>query len=74
MLTIWSMLTVIERGLLMIGTIFFVNEWSNLKQLMSPIVTMDAQWPEVIFHGERGTPNGMAQLTPYPDGFFQLMV
>ncbi|PSW05397.1 NAD(P)-binding protein [Photobacterium lipolyticum] len=29
-------------------------------------------WPEVIFHGERGTPNGMAQLTPYPDGFFQL--
>lgn len=32
----------------------------------------DAHWPEVIFHGERGTPNGMAQLTPYPDGFFQL--
>lgn len=29
-------------------------------------------WPEVIFHGERGTPDGMAQLTPYPDGFFQL--
>jgi len=29
-------------------------------------------WPEVIFHGERGTPNGMAQLTPYPDGYFQL--
>lgn len=29
-------------------------------------------WPEVIFHGERGTPEGMAQLTPYPDGFFQL--
>ncbi|MCW8996537.1 MAG: FAD-binding oxidoreductase [Psychromonas sp.] len=30
------------------------------------------RWPEVIFHGERGTPNGMAQLTPYPDGYFQL--
>ncbi len=29
-------------------------------------------WPEVIFHGERGTPNGMAQLTPYPEGYFQL--
>ena len=29
-------------------------------------------WPEVIFHGERGTPNGMAQFTPYPDGYFQL--
>jgi len=29
-------------------------------------------WPEVLFHGERGTPNGMAQLTPYPNGYFQL--
>lgn len=29
-------------------------------------------WPEMIFHGERGTPDGMAQLTPYPDGYFQL--
>lgn len=29
-------------------------------------------WPEVIFHGERGTPNGMAQFTPYPGGYFQL--
>ncbi|WP_345971336.1 FAD-dependent oxidoreductase [Sulfurimonas sp. HSL1-6] len=31
-----------------------------------------AVWPEVIFHGERGTPNGMAQFTPYPCGFVQL--
>lgn len=30
------------------------------------------RWPEVVFHGERGTPEGMAQLTPYPDGYFQL--
>jgi glycine/D-amino acid oxidase-like deaminating enzyme len=29
-------------------------------------------WPEVIFYGERGTPRGMAQLTPYPGGYFQL--
>jgi len=29
-------------------------------------------WPEVIFYGERGTPNGMAQLTPYPGGYFQV--
>jgi len=29
-------------------------------------------WPEVIFYGERGTPRGMAQFTPYPDGYFQL--
>lgn len=32
----------------------------------------ETPWPEVIFFGERGTPNGMAQLTPYPDGYFQL--
>ncbi|MBD1388315.1 FAD-dependent oxidoreductase [Neiella sp. HB171785] len=32
----------------------------------------DGQWPEVIIHGERGTPQGMAQLTPYANGFFQL--
>ncbi len=30
------------------------------------------KWPEVIFHGQRGTPQGMAQLTPYPGGYFQL--
>ncbi len=29
-------------------------------------------WPEVIFYGERGTPQGMAQFTPYKDGYFQL--
>jgi glycine/D-amino acid oxidase-like deaminating enzyme len=29
-------------------------------------------WPEVIFHGRRGTPNGMAQLSPYADGVFQI--
>jgi hypothetical protein len=29
-------------------------------------------WPEVIFHGTRGTPQGMAQFTPYPDGYVQL--
>ena len=32
----------------------------------------DDVWPEVIFYGERGTPRGMAQFTPYPDGYFQL--
>ncbi|MCF6201781.1 MAG: hypothetical protein L3J42_06640 [Hydrogenimonas sp.] len=29
-------------------------------------------WPEVIFHGKRGTPKGMAQFTPYPGGYVQL--
>jgi len=32
----------------------------------------DTIWPEVIFYGERGTPRGMAQFTPYPGGYFQL--
>jgi len=31
-----------------------------------------ALWPEIIFHGQRGTPKGMAQFTPYPQGHFQL--
>ena len=29
-------------------------------------------FPEVIFHGKRGTPQGMGQFTPYPGGYFQL--
>ena len=32
----------------------------------------DTLWPEIIFHGKRGTPKGMAQFTPYPNGYFQL--
>ncbi|MGF1726170.1 NAD(P)-binding protein [Photobacterium nomapromontoriensis] len=40
----------------------YVTQWQDSQGV----------WPEIIFHGERGTPNGMAQLTPYPDGFFQL--
>lgn len=40
----------------------YVTHWPDCQQL----------WPEVIFHGQRGTPNGMAQLTPYADGVFQL--
>ena len=30
------------------------------------------QIPEIIIYGQRGTPEGMAQLTPYPDGYFQI--
>ncbi|MEY3002660.1 MAG: hypothetical protein RLZZ428_1035 [Pseudomonadota bacterium] len=36
------------------------DEKSNLK------------FPEIIFHGKRGTPQGMGQFTPYPGGYFQL--
>ncbi len=32
----------------------------------------EAIWPEIIFHGTRGTPKGMAQFTPYPGGYFQV--
>ncbi len=38
-----------------------------------------AQWksphgliPEIIIHGERGTPNGMVQLTPYCENYYQI--
>ncbi len=40
----------------------YVTRWQDCQQ----------EWPEVIFHGQRGTPNGMAQLTPYGNGVFQL--
>lgn len=30
------------------------------------------QIPEIIVYGSRGTPEGMAQLTPYPGGYFQI--
>ncbi|MFC3023146.1 FAD-dependent oxidoreductase [Vibrio zhugei] len=40
----------------------YVAHWADCHQM----------WPEVIFHGQRGTPQGMAQLTPYANGVFQL--
>jgi hypothetical protein len=40
----------------------YVTQWRKSKQL----------FPEIIFQGERGTPNGMGQFTPYPDGYYQL--
>ena len=40
----------------------YVTKWASC----------DTIWPEVIFHGERSTPQGMAQFTPYPNGYFQL--
>jgi hypothetical protein len=40
----------------------YVTKWENCENI----------WPEVIFHGQRGTPRGMGQFTPYPGGYFQL--
>lgn len=41
----------------------YVSQWDGYD---------DRCFPEIIFHGERGTPQGMGQFTPYPNGFFQL--
>jgi len=40
----------------------YVTKWNGTGGL----------WPEVIFHGERGTPEGMAQFTPYVNNYVQL--
>jgi len=40
----------------------YVSHWSSNKN----------SWPEIIFYGDRGTKNGMTQLTPYPNGYFQI--
>ncbi len=41
----------------------YVSHWKNREHTL---------FPEIIFHGERGTPQGMGQFTPYPNGYFQL--
>ena len=41
----------------------YVSHWESKNQTL---------FPEIIFHGERGTPQGMGQFTPYPNGYFQL--
>ncbi|CAA6823573.1 MAG: Unknown protein [uncultured Sulfurovum sp.] len=41
----------------------YISQWKSKSELI---------FPEIIFHGERGTPQGMAQFTPYPGGYFQL--
>ena len=41
----------------------YVSHWKSREQTL---------FPEIIFHGERGTPQGMGQFTPYPNGYFQL--
>lgn len=40
----------------------YVSNWEPIEGLI----------PELIFHGERGTPHGMAQLTPYCDDYYQI--
>ena len=45
----------------------YVSEWNGINGEIN-----SRHWPEIIVHGTRGTPNGMMQLTPYPDNVFQL--
>ncbi|MDK1286831.1 FAD-dependent oxidoreductase [Pseudoalteromonas umbrosa] len=40
----------------------YISRWNDYQ----------TNWPEIIFHGTRGTENGMTQLTPYPNGYFQI--
>lgn len=40
----------------------YVSKWQPISGLI----------PELIFHGERGTPNGMVQLTPYCENLYQI--
>ncbi|OBQ56582.1 FAD-dependent oxidoreductase [Tamlana sp. s12] len=40
----------------------YVSKWQPISGLI----------PELIFHGERGTPRGMVQLTPYRDHYYQI--
>lgn len=40
----------------------YVSQWGSIPGLI----------PELIFHGERGTTHGMAQLTPYCDNYYQI--
>ena len=40
----------------------YVSKWEPIQGLI----------PELIFHGERGTPHGMVQLTPYCEDYYQI--
>ncbi len=40
----------------------YISQWPTQKGI----------WPEVIFHGIRGTKDGMASMTPYPNHYMQL--
>lgn len=40
----------------------YISKWESPHGLI----------PEIIIHGERGTPHGMVQLTPYRDNYYQI--
>src|SRR5699024_2741309 len=58
----------------------YVTHWSKMAQaataakepVSEDLVYPSIRLPEIIIHGKRGTPQGMVQLTPYPDGYYQI--
>lgn len=51
----------------------------NIKRMVEFKASFLSYWdgaggqiPEIVIYGTRGTPDGMAQLTPYPNGYFQI--
>ncbi|MEA2049133.1 MAG: NAD(P)-binding protein [Campylobacterota bacterium] len=40
----------------------YITKWEENNKL----------WPEIIFHGKRGSKDGMGQFTPYKNNYFQL--
>ncbi len=58
----------------------YLDDWlgykkSRLVEFKAAYVASHRQehlYPEMIFHGIRGTDRGMAQFTPYPGGYYQL--
>lgn len=55
----------------------YVTHWNRVSNTASVPVNEDLvhpsiRLPEIIIHGKRGTPQGMVQLTPYPDGYYQI--
>lgn len=52
----------------------YVTHWETMTQ-SSGVDTKSSRspkLPEIIIHGNRGTPHGMVQLTPYPEGYYQI--
>lgn len=55
----------------------YVTHWNRAPKVSPTAVDEDLahpviRMPEIIIHGKRGTPQGMVQLTPYPDGYYQI--
>lgn len=58
----------------------YVSHWDNDQRpsqtdsasQQQELIHSPLRLPEIIIHGKRGTPQGMVQLTPYPEGYYQI--